>query len=68
MSDPVCSLCADPGLVRINESWFCLAHTDEGFRIVARTVAILRGVDPDEAERAVVELVDEAVREMGADE
>ena len=59
-----CSLCADPGLVRINDSWFCLAHVDDGFRLLARGLAILRGVDPDKVETAAVEMVEEVLHRM----
>jgi hypothetical protein len=49
--------------VRINESWFCTEHLDDGFRLIARALGVENGMDPDHAEAMLVEL-----RDKGSDD
>jgi hypothetical protein len=61
MSDPSarCDYCGVPAILRINETWWCEAHIDAGFRQVARTVAVIAGASADLGERLAVRALEE---------
>jgi len=50
-----CCICEAPGVLRINDNWYCGDHLDDGLSVEVALIALIQGLDIGEVEPVVRE-------------